>query len=382
MSYGTAWHKILQANLLAGGFDLNDFLYAGPNSIHKCASRLTNEFWKEVLGIFAKLTSSIMTHRPHYFYHLNLFDNDLIKYGGNLVRKYDFPMLWSKNIRQVGDLYDCNMFPPRLMDRLELNRNYFLNLDFLRFHQLKSSIQLAAQNFGKGIFDPGLSDNFLPRLPLLFKISLEQLKGCQTYYQVLRSNVKAVRGTINGENKWHDKIGAIYPITFWDKIYKISQDLLLPNKQIWTQIQINKYLLPTNYSVNMYDKNVSPQCSYCSQHLEKLHLLMWDCEVVKEFWNMIQNLISNFYPHFKLGKKEAFFGDVNSKGNSIINTILAIARYFIYQQKFLSKELDEVKFINYIRDHLSIILQIKKSKNKEIAFLHAWNVILEHFQVP
>ena len=161
----------------------------------------------------------------------------------------------------------------------------------------------------------------------------------------------------------------------------MSQNLIIPNKQIWTQIQVNKYLLPTNYSVNLYDKNTSPQCSFCTQHPENLHLLLWGCEVVQQFWIMIQNLFSNFYPKFVLGKKEAIFGDIKYRGNSTINTILALARYFIYQQKFTSKELDEVKFINYIKDHLSIILQLKKNKGEVREFLSEWQVILDHFQV-
>ena len=176
-------------------------------------------------------------------------------------------------------------------------------------------------------------------------------------------------------------MGATFSITFWEKIYKITQKLLIPNKQIWTQIQINKYLLPTNYSVNIYDKNVSPQCSFCAKHPENLHILMWSCEVVQEFWQMVENSITNFHPNFVLNRKEAIFGDVDSLGDSAINTLLALARYFIYQQKFTSKGLDEVRFMLYLRDHLEIIYRAKKAKNQLSSFLRDWREILVHFQV-
>lgn len=162
----------------------------------------------------------------------------------------------------------------------------------------------------------------------------------------------------------------------------MAQNPLLPNKLVWTQIQINKYLLPTNYSVNFYDKNVQPNCSYCMQNPEKLHHLIWTCEIVQEFWKMIRNLIQNFYPTFLLSKKEAIFGDVKTEKNSPINTILMLARYYIYQQKFLSKELDEVRFINYVRDHLSIIFMLKNKQNELFAFLKEWFDIFNHFQIP
>ena len=113
---------------------------------------------------------------------------------------------------------------------------------------------------------------------------------------------------------------------------------------------------------------MSPQCSYCAQ-------------VVQQFWQMIKNCITNFYPNFILNRKEAIFGHVSSNGDSIINTILALARYYIYQQKFTSRELDEVRFLIYMKDHLGIIYQLKKSKNLEATFLQEWHDILIHFQV-
>ena len=381
MNSGTAWHKILQANLLASGSEIKELLFIRPNELKKSAAKLSNGFWREVITIFAKLSVSIVNYKPHYFFHLNIFDNELIKDGDDTIRKFEYPMLWSKNVFQISDLFDGAVAPPRILSRLELNDKYFLNLNFLSYHKLKVSVESAVLKLGSTIFNPKLSDMAQPRLPLLYKISLEQFKGCGFYYQVLRSKSIEERGTLRGENRWHDKLGTTFSTTFWDKIYQVSKKLLIPNKQIWTQIQINKYLLPTNYSVNLYDRNVSPQCSFCGQHLENLHLLVWSCNVVQEFWKMIKNCISNFYPEFILQRKEAIFGHVGSSGDSVINTILALARYFIYQQKFTSKELDEIKFLNYMRDHLEIIYQAKVSKNHDRKFLVEWGDILTHFQI-
>ena len=381
MNYGTAWHKILQANLLACNVEINELLYNGPNELKKTAFNIKNEFWKEVLDIFAKLSTNIINFRAHYFFHLNLFDNEMFKYGENTIRKFDFPSLWSQRVVQIGDLYDCATVPPRFLDRMELNRKYFINLDFLSFSKIRKSILSAEQKIGNSILDTNISSIAQPRLPLLFKMSLEQPKGCSFFYQVLQCQVNKVRITQRGENRWQEKLGATFSITFWDQIYKITQKLLIPNKQIWTQIQINKYLLPTNYSVNIYDKNVSPQCSFCAKHPENLHILMWSCEVVQEFWQMIKNCITNFHPNFVLNRKEAIFGDVSSPGDSVINTMLALARYFIYQQKFTSKCLDEVRFMLYARDHLELIHRTKKAKNQGDNFLRDWREILIHFQV-
>ena len=226
-----------------------------------------------------------------------------------------------------------------------------------------------------------LSGLLLPRLPLLFRIGNEQAKGCNFFYKILRSDNKIARMTLKSETKWQEKLNSNLSVKFWDKILKFPQKMLVPNKLIWTQIQINKYLLPTNYSVHHYDVNVSPLCSFCSAHPEELHLLIWGCGVVQQFWEMVANLITNFYPTFTLGEKEAIFGAEKYQGDSVINTLLILARYFIYQQKFTNKELDEVNFINYTQKHLYLIYHCKKLQNKVIKFTLEWDKLLDHFQI-
>ena len=140
-------------------------------------------------------------------------------------------------------------------------------------------------------------------------------------------------------------------------------------------------LLPTNYSVNLYDENTPPLCSYCNQHEERLHLLLWSCSVVQEFWQIVKNCILIFHPQFSLNEKVAIFGHTSSTGDSPINTILSLARYFIYQNKFTTRELVETRFNNYMRDHLTIIFESNKVKDKEREFLLDWQDILLHFQV-
>ena len=102
---------------------------------------------------------------------------------------------------------------------------------------------------------------------------------------------------------------------------------------------------------------------------------------MRGFWQIVSTCITNFYPDFVLNRKEALFGHVESGGDSVINTILALARFHIYQQKFTSKELDEVRFILYMKDHLELIYRVKQKKDKEKLFLKDWYDILLHFQV-
>ena len=96
---------------------------------------------------------------------------------------------------------------------------------------------------------------------------------------------------------------------------------------------------------------------------------------------MVANFFSNFYPKFELGMKEAIFGHCFSGGDSVFNTLLILSRYFIWKQKFTTKRLDEVDFINFIKTQLELIYSCKKVIEKQIEFIKEWEAILDHFQV-
>ena len=67
MNHGTAWHKILQANLLYHGYDVDDLIFGGPEALKKIAAKISNFFWKNTLSAFANLENKIAFHRPDFF---------------------------------------------------------------------------------------------------------------------------------------------------------------------------------------------------------------------------------------------------------------------------------------------------------------------------
>ena len=149
----------------------------------------------------------------------------------------------------------------------------------------------------------------------------------------------------------------------------------------WLNLQIFRFILPTNYTVNKYKPTQDPGCSFCHNHLERLPELFWSCSVVRDFWTMVGNVLKNYFPEFNLGKKEAIFGDINSKGNSIINTVLIMAKQFIWRQKFSSKTLDELTYILYMKNELKFLIEIKEYRGEKSQFCTEWADLLYHFDV-
>ena len=381
MSPDCSWQKLLNLNLMYINHEMHDIWFGGPIMLRNIADKLSNPFWKEIFGIFAQISDEIPFSKPNYFYNLNIFDNNFFSMNKTQLKSSEFPSLWNKKICQVGDFFDCSKSPPEMLSMETLNTLYNIKLNFLNFHRLKQTIKCAAKNLNFKIFEDHTSDTRLPRLPLIHKLSTNATKGCRNFYEMLKAREWAKNNTAESEKKWQLELDTTFSVIFWDKIWKLNKFFLCSNKMKWVNLQILRYILPTNYTVNKYNQNQDPSCSFCAKHDERLSTLVWSCSVVREFWNMVGNIVTNYFPETNFGRKEAIFGDYNSKGNSIINTIIILAKQFIWTQKFGSKSLGEVEFIIYMRKELSFLQEIKKFKGEFASFYTEWFEILQHFEV-
>ena len=317
----------------------------------------------------------------YFFYSFNIFDNPLFSRNNMEIKSSDFQSLWNKNICQVSDFFDCTLSPPRLLSLVQFNAKYEVKLNFLNYHRLTNLIKKAANELNNKIYDSEISDTQSPKLRLIHKLSCLENKGCRTFYSAIKAREWAMCGTRDSENKWQNELNINFSIDFWSKIWKINKHSLATNKMKWINLQILKFILPTNYTVNKYKPTQDPRCSFCSTHLERLPDLIWSCLVVRDFWEMVGNFISSYYPSFKLSRKEAIFGDINSKGDSVINTLLLLAKQFLWRQKFGSKNINELQFIIYMRSEIGFLRQIMEFKGEGLAFCKEWEKILQHFEI-
>ena len=231
------------------------------------------------------------------------------------------------------------------------------------------------------IFDEDKSDIRSPMLPIIHKLSCLQSKGCRLFYELLKTKEWSECSTSDCESKWHNELGINLSVMFWNKIWDIQKTTICSNKIKWINLQILRFILPTNYSVSKYNTYQDPGCSFCGNHLELLPTLVWSCPKVRELWNIVENILVSFFPDFRLGMKEAIFGDYNSKGNSVINTIILLAKHFIWIQKFSAKNLNELHYKLFMKKELYLLLKVMQEKNLREKFENEWANILEHFGV-
>ena len=260
------WYKILQANLLYSNHDVTDIWFGGPTLLRKIANKLSNDFWKEVIATIASTTEDLHFAHPYFFFNYNIFDNKLFSRNEMELKSSDFQSLWNRKICQVGDFFDHSQTPPGLLSLDKMNRKYDLKLNFLNYHRVTNLIIKAANELNNKIFDQNMSDTGTPRLPLIHKLSCMETKGCRTFYLALKARHWATLDTRDYENKWQNELDTTFSVNFWNKIWQINKYSLVSNKMKWVNLQILKFILPTNYTVNKYKPSQDRRCSFCTAH--------------------------------------------------------------------------------------------------------------------
>ena len=170
---------------------------------------------------------------PHFFYNLNIFDNELFAVNNCQLNRSNFSALWTRKTVQAGEFFNMNLNPPRLLTREEFNYKFSLNIDFLTFHRITAGISQASKNLNNKTFHPDLTDSGSPRLPTLHKLSCLQTKGCGIFYKTLRAKEIYQRSTIKSENKWHDELSSTFSVQFWDDIWKLLRNPFVSNRMKW-----------------------------------------------------------------------------------------------------------------------------------------------------
>ena len=94
------------------------------------------------------------------------------------------------------------------------------------------------------------------------------------------------------------------------------------------QYKINNKILVTNSFLFKIKKINNNGCSYCYEHSETIEHLFLNCTKVKDFWNSLQDWLSNNC-NKTLHSEEKSLIFSSQKPRSIENYILCLAKYYI-----------------------------------------------------
>ena len=218
----------------------------------------------------------------------------------------------------------------------------------------------------------------LPSQPLLINIATLTRKGCSSYYKILRKKQNLTFSLVDRESKWHQELGKVYGVPFWNKTYAFTASIKNENKLKWMQFQIVRNCQFSNYRVNKFKPSVSPLCSYCGAFEEKLSHLYFDCLKVQDFWIELSNWLSQNSIIFPLNITYILFGYDKEPFDSKINYIMLVGKRYIWANKFNSTPLSFNAFQQILKHKLDELKDVYEFNEKDSLFdqwLPLYNVL-------
>ena len=118
----------------------------------------------------------------------------------------------------------------------------------------------------------------------------------------------------------------------------------------WFQCRLNYRKLGTNNLLHKMKIKQSNLCCYCKEKPETVFHLFCECEKVKSFWiDFIKYLQDGDLKIEVLSNVEKIFG--NKLFDDTLNTILILARNFIFKHRISEKIPTIQRFIVKLKDH-------------------------------
>ena len=132
----------------------------------------------------------------------------------------------------------------------------------------------------------------------------------------------------------------------------------MDTKLRWFQYRIVHRIIPTNRYLFKCKIVDSPLCNICNQEEETISHLMWECEIVQNFWSRLLNILKEkciLCETLELSEPLILFG-IKEKviTDKAIDLIILIAKYYIYSCKWQSKAPHLKVFEKILKERISI----------------------------
>ena len=327
------WKVIFENN-----FNVKYLLNCGTGFIQYTIDHTQNLFWKDTFKSWKLITEihKTKTHRERSILAEPLWYNELIKVNSRTVFYKDF---FEKGIYYISDLLDENGI---FIDFKVFARTFDIKCNFLLYHGLvnavKSIINISVAPKMKQMIQ-------FPIIPYTIFFLYKNKKGAKDMYNIIISNNNQIP---TGQMKWN----SIFNLTNtdWQKIFSIPFKDFKETKMTWFQSRINHSILGTNSLVHKIDNNHSDKCNACSNEVETIIHIFWECKKTQEFLIEFEKKLDTLHISINYNKSTFLFGFYENRVGSIAkNNILVWLKYYIYKTKMQKGILNITSAINQLK---------------------------------
>ena len=182
-----------------------DFLQTGSTKLQSIGKKMHNKFWGEVLLSVAPIMQGAIFCNPEKIFQSTFWDNPKILKNNKPIKKSSFSSI-SNKISNIADFYKIGT--NKMLTYEEFKIFHGIDLEENTFIELHYIISSAIRSLG--IVEQRLPSLILPQQPIIVNIATLTIKGCNSYYKLLRKQKNLENNVRLREEKWHLELGSIY----------------------------------------------------------------------------------------------------------------------------------------------------------------------------
>ena len=249
---------------------------------------------------------------------------------------------------------------------------YALQIPFTQFYGIKTVIERFMMQSQIDMVNVSRANC---NLPFNIKSILKNKKGCKVMYDVLNSKNIIPKSQL----KWN--VVFEYTRLNWNVLYSIPIVCCHDTKLHWFQYRILHSIIATNNSLTKMHIRQNNTCSFCNNEVEKIEHLFWQCNIVNEFWENVDQWLYNKTEYMiNINKQKAIFGIEQIKPLiRPINYILIVTRYYIYKCRISNKKFNLNAWESTVKQFLEIEKLIAIKNNKYDVFLKTLGYMVYQF---
>ena len=145
----------------------------------------------------------------------------------------------------------------------------------------------------------------------------------------------------------------------WEQIHQIPFKCTIDSKLRNFQYKFLMRIVATNKFLFLCNRSASNLCEFCSRQIETQMHLFIQCDIIQDFWNQLQNYLTQKNLTTVISNVEKCFGR-GGKENELIDFIIICAKYYIHSCKYkvILPHLDHFKSILKYRCEIEKIITI------------------------
>ena len=317
MSNKTSWINLL-IDTLPNNFI--NYMQLGSEYFKFIASKINNNFWKDVFMSFYKFRN-IIDKEDDILFH-SIWFNELIKVGNKTI----YYRKWlEQGIMYVYDFLDENRQILKYRDFCDKFKIYpAFTLYYGVVRCLQHILDITNMNIVHYIF--------LPYRPKFIEIITKNTRGVRHIYDIFVYD-DYIRP--KSEAKWEIDFHEHHDIEWWFKqntlIKSVTDDIYLR----WFQYRIVHRIIGTNSFLYKIKLKASNLCTFCSQDSETILHIFWACSVTSQIWiNFVHWIKYKLNIDTELNETDVILGKCKvTESNRGLNLVICVIKSYIYKEK-------------------------------------------------